>query len=65
MEIPPHPEDYAVLLTVLEGKGEFSGADRKFTLTENQSIYMKKGEVRRIKAINDLVVLGIKDKPKS
>jgi len=26
---------------------------------------MKKGEVRRIKAINNLVVLGIKDKPKS
>jgi len=34
-EVPLHPEDYAVLLTVLEGKGEFSGADRKFTLTEN------------------------------
>ncbi len=62
VEIPPHPEDYGVLLTVLEGKGEFTDINGKFTLTKNQSIYIKKDEIRGIKAEEDLVVLGIQDR---
>ena len=65
VEIPPHPEDYSVLLTVLEGKGIFTDINGEFTLTKNQSIYMKKDEIRGIKAIENLVVLGIQDRPKS
>ena len=42
VEIPPHPEDYGVLLTVLEGKGIFTDINGESTLTKNQSIYMKK-----------------------
>jgi quercetin dioxygenase-like cupin family protein len=62
VEIPPHPEDYGVLLTVLEGKGVFTDINGKFTLTKNQSIYIKKDEIRGIKAEADLVVLGIQDR---
>ena len=62
VEIPPHPEDYGVLLTVLEGKGVFTDINGKFTLTKNQSIYIKKDEIRGIKAEEDLVVLGIQDR---
>jgi len=62
VEIPDHPEDYGVLLTVLEGKGVFADVNGKFTLTENQSIYIKKDEIRGIKAKEDLVVLGIQDR---
>ena len=65
VEIPPHPEDYGVLLTVLEGKGIFTDINGKFTLTKNQSIYMKKDEIRGIKAIENLVVLGIQNRSKS
>jgi len=65
VEIPPHPEDYGVLLTVLEGKGIFTDINGKFTLTKNQSIYMKKDEIRGIKAIENLVVLGTQDRAKS
>ena len=64
VEIPPHPEDYGVLLTVLEGKGIFTDINGEFTLTKNQSIYIKKDEIRGIKAIENLVVLGIQDRPK-
>ncbi len=64
VEIPTHPEDYGVLLTVLEGKGAFTDINGEFTLTKNQSIYMKKDEIRGIKAIDDLVVLGIQDRPR-
>jgi quercetin dioxygenase-like cupin family protein len=62
IEIPPHPEDYGVLLTVLEGKGVFTDKNGQTTLSKNQSIFIKKNEVRGIKAIEDLVILGIQDR---
>ena len=62
LEIPPHPEDYGVLLTVLEGKGVFTDKNGQTTLSKNQSIFIKKNEVRGIKAIEDLVILGIQDR---
>lgn len=62
VEIPPHPEDYGVLLNVLKGKGVFTDKNGKARLTENQSIFIKKDEIRGIKAEEDLVVLGIQDR---
>jgi len=64
VEISPHPEDYGVLLTVLEGKGTFTDSKGNFLLEKNQSIFIKKDEVRGIKAEEDLVVLGIQDRRK-
>lgn len=64
VEIKPHPEDYGVLLTVLEGKGIFTDSNGSFLLEKNQSIHIKKDEVRGIKAEDDLVVLGIQDREK-
>jgi len=60
-EIPPHPEDYGVLLVVLEGRGIFTDVNGKSELTKNQGIYIKKDETRGIKAEEDLVILGIQD----
>lgn len=64
IEIPQHPEDYGVLLNVLEGKGIFTDINGEHILTKNQSIYIKKDEIRGIKAQKDLVVLGIQDRAK-
>ena len=64
VEIIPHPEDYGVLLTVLEGKGIFTDSKGIFSLGKNQSIYIKKGEIRGIKAEEDLIILGIQDRVK-
>ena len=63
-EIPPHEENYAVFLMILEGKGIFTDINGEHTLTKNQGIYMKKDEIRGIKAIEDLVVLGVQDRAK-
>ncbi len=62
IELPPHPEDYGVFLTVLEGKGIFTDALGVHTLTKNQGIYIKKDEIRGIKAEEDLTILGIQDR---
>jgi quercetin dioxygenase-like cupin family protein len=64
-ELEPHVEDYGVLLTVLGGKGVFTDERGAFPLEKNQSIYIKQGEVRGIKAEEDLAVLGIQDRAKS
>ena len=63
-EIPPHSEDYGALLTVLKGRGVFTGGDGKAALEKNQCMYVKKNEARGIKAEEDLVVLGIQDREK-
>lgn len=60
-EIKPHPEDYGVLLVVLEGKGTFTGGDGSVVLGKNQCVHIRKGEVRGIKPEGNLVVLGIQD----
>ena len=62
LEIPPHPEDYGVLLTVLRGKGVFTDKNGPGKLSENQSIFIKKDEIRGIKAEEDLIILGIQDR---
>jgi quercetin dioxygenase-like cupin family protein len=62
VEIKPHTENYGVLLTVLEGKGVFTDSTGAFPLRKKQSMYAKKGELRGIKAVEDLVVLGIQDR---
>ncbi|MCC7570492.1 hypothetical protein KO465_04050 [Candidatus Micrarchaeota archaeon] len=64
IELSPHPEGYAVLLTVLKGKGEFTDSNGVVSLEKNQSIYIKKDEIRGIKANSDLVILGIQDRHK-
>ena len=64
VELPPHPEDYGVLLTVLGGKGIFTDSRGSFDLGKNQSIYIKKDEIRGIKAQEDLIILGIQDRSK-
>jgi len=62
LEIPPHPEDYGVLLTILEGKGVFTDKNGQTILSKNQSIFIKKNEVRGIKSLEDLIILGIQDR---
>jgi len=62
VEILPHPEDYGVFFTVIRGSGLFTKADEKVTLGSNQGIYISKDEVRGIKALENLVVLGVQDR---
>ena len=62
IEIHPHPENYGVFLTVLEGRGTFTDKNGSFLLGKNECIYITKDEIRGIKAEEDLVVLGVQDR---
>ena len=60
-KIKPHPEPYAVFFLVLEGKGVFTNSKGNFKLSENSGIYIKANEIRGIKCLKKMVVLGVQD----
>jgi quercetin dioxygenase-like cupin family protein len=60
-EIKPHPEPYAVFFLVLEGKGIFTNSEGSFELSKQSCISIGADEIRGIKCIENLVVLGVQD----
>ncbi len=61
LEIEPHPEPYAVFFYIIEGSGVFTSSEGESILKKGDSIFMKKKEIRGIKALENLVVLGVQD----
>lgn len=61
VEISPHPEPYAVFFYVIDGSGIFTNSSGEFILNQGDSIFMKRKETRGIKALENLVVLGVQD----
>ncbi|HII95783.1 MAG TPA: cupin domain-containing protein [Candidatus Methanofastidiosum sp.] len=60
-EIPPHPEPYAVFFYVIKGKGVFTNKEGKFELGSNQGIFVDQDEIRGIKCLEDMVIVGVQD----
>lgn len=60
-EIPPHPEPYAVFFLVLEGEGVFTSGDGTFELKRGSAIFMEKDEIRGIRCLDRMIVLGVQD----
>ena len=60
-EIKPHPEPYAVFFIVLEGKGLFTSKEGKFEVIKNGGLFIKADEIRGIKCLENMIVLGIQD----
>ena len=60
-EILPHPEPYGVAFIVLEGKGIFTTKDGEFKLKRNSMIFIRANEIRGIKSLDKLVIIGIQD----
>ncbi len=60
-EIKPHPEPYAVFFFVLQGKGIFTCGKGEIELAKGDSVFMGLDEVRGIKCIEKLTILGVQD----
>lgn len=60
-EIKPHPEPYAVFFLVLEGTGLFTSKEGKFELKKNDGLFIEANEIRGIKCLENMVVLGVQD----
>jgi len=60
-EIPPHPEPYGACFYVINGKGIFTIGKEQFELSKGQMIYSAADEVRSIKSLERLVLIGVHD----
>ena len=61
LEIKPHPEPYAVFFLVLSGSGIFTSKAEEFKLEKNDFIFIEADEIRGIKCLENLIVLGVQD----
>ena len=61
LNIDPHPEPNATFFLVVEGSGIFTKGNETVELRKNDSIFIKAGEIRGIKCIENLVLLGARD----
>ena len=60
-EIPSHPEPYGACFYVISGKGVFTVGKEKFELSDGQMIFAPADEMRAIKSLEKLLLLGIHD----
>ncbi len=60
-EIPPHPEPYGACFYVISGKGIFTVGKEQFELSNGQIICVEADEVRAIRSLERLVLIGIHD----
>ncbi|MHA2379128.1 MAG: cupin domain-containing protein [Candidatus Thorarchaeota archaeon] len=59
--VPPHAASHSAFFLVLRGKGIITSGDKEVELQENQYIAMEANQMRGIQALEDLVILAVKD----
>jgi len=59
--IPPHVASHSAFFVVLKGKAIITSGDKEVELEENQYIAMETNQMRGIEALEDLVILGVRD----
>ncbi len=59
--ILPHVASHSAFFLVLKGKAIITSGNEEVELEENQYISMDANQMRGIEALDDLVILGIRD----
>lgn len=59
--IPPHVASHSAFFLVLKGKAIITSGDQEVELEANQYIAMEADQMRGIQALEDSVILGIRD----
>ncbi len=59
--IPPHVASHSAFFLVLRGKAIITSGDEEVELEENQYISMDANQMRGIQALEDSVILGVRD----
>ena len=59
--VDPHTEPNATFFLVIEGSGIFTKGTETAELHKNDSIFINAGEIRGIKCLENLVLLGARD----
>jgi len=61
LSVPPHKGGHSVVFFVLQGKGIFTSGGSEVELVQNEYLHIKKGEVRGIRALENLVIFAVKE----
>jgi quercetin dioxygenase-like cupin family protein len=59
--IPPHVASHSAFFVVLKGKAIITSGDSEVELEQNQYIALETNQMRGIQALEDSVILGIRD----
>ena len=59
--VPPHMASHSAFFLVLRGKAIITSGDKEIELEQNQFISIKPNQMRGIQALEDLVILGVRD----
>ena len=59
--IPPHIASHSAFFLVLKGKAIITSGDQEVELEANQYIAMEANQMRGIQALEDSVILGVRD----
>ncbi len=59
--IPPHVANHSAFFLVLKGKAIITSGDKEVELGPNQYIILETNQMRGIQALEDLVILGVRD----
>jgi quercetin dioxygenase-like cupin family protein len=59
--IPPHMASHSAFFLVLKGKAIITSGEQEVELEENQFIAMEADQMRGIQALEDSVILGVRD----
>jgi quercetin dioxygenase-like cupin family protein len=59
--VPPHMASHSAFFFVLKGRAIFTSGDDEVQLEENQYISVEAHQMRGIQALEDLVILAVKD----
>lgn len=60
-EIPSHPEPYGACFYVMSGKSVFTVGKAQLELSKGQMVFAPADEMRAIKSLEKLVLIGIHD----
>ncbi len=59
--IPPHEANHSAFFLVMRGKAIITSGDQEVELGEGQYIAMEANQMRGMHAVEDLVILGVRD----
>ena len=60
-KIPPHIANHSAFFMVLKGRAVITSGDQDLELEENQYLALEANQMRGIHALEDLILLGIRD----
>ena len=61
ISVPIHEGSHTVFFFVVKGRGIFTTGEGEVELSQNEYVHLESDEPRRIKSLEDLIILAVRD----